>query len=247
MALLDDIKAAQLTARKNRNTTKASLLSTLLTEATTVPSETFAKGVAALRKQAEAEGWVLGRLEVETTNVRATAKRLLSEAMEVLNAKAEAEGWDAQRVLDEVDHATKVVTKEADELIAEFAAKAEAEGWPLGRLEAETTTLGQALQAWVPSDEEIRDVVAKFVKNAKATLEHLKAGGNAERIAEVELEISILSEFLPKQLTEAELGEVISNFKAANPGANVGMIMGHLKANYAGLYDGKSASALAKA
>jgi uncharacterized protein YqeY len=48
-------------------------------------------------------------------------------------------------------------------------------------------------------------------------------------------------------MTEAQLREVINDFRAKNPDANVGTIMAHLKTSFGGQYDGKAASALAKA
>ena len=51
----------------------------------------------------------------------------------------------------------------------------------------------------------------------------------------------------PQTAGTPELREAIDDFKAKNPGANVGMIMAHLKTNFGGQYDGKAASALAKA
>jgi uncharacterized protein YqeY len=59
-------------------------------------------------------------------------------------------------------------------------------------------------------------------------------------------EIAILNEYLPQQMDEFQLREAIDLFKTANPDANMGAIMAHLKAEYAGLYDGKLASSLAK-
>lgn len=47
-------------------------------------------------------------------------------------------------------------------------------------------------------------------------------------------------------MTESELREAIDDFRAKNPDANVGAIMAHLKASFAGRYDGKTASALAR-
>ena len=62
----------------------------------------------------------------------------------------------------------------------------------------------------------------------------------------VKREISILNEYLPQQMDESQLRAAIDMFKAENPDANMGGIMAHLKANFAGLYDGKMASQLAK-
>jgi uncharacterized protein YqeY len=62
----------------------------------------------------------------------------------------------------------------------------------------------------------------------------------------VEREIAILNGFLPKQMDENQLREAIETFKASNPDANMGAIMSYLKTTFAGLYDGKLASQIAK-
>lgn len=137
------------------------------------------------------------------------------------------------------------------------------------RLKADllTTLIGEAAQITTEefkrgvtevTDEKVAATVAKFLKNTKQTLENLAAerarlietGGDASkveaRIAAAETEQAILSAYSPKQMTDAELREAIDAFRAANPDANVGAIMAHLKANFGGQYDGKAASALAR-
>lgn len=138
------------------------------------------------------------------------------------------------------------------------------------RLKADllTTLIGEATQITTEefkrgvtevTDEKVAATVAKFLKNTKLTLENLaservrlvEAGGDAAkvdaRIQAAETELAILSSYGPKQMTEAELRQAIDDFRAKTPDANVGAIMAHLKTNFAGRYDGKAASALAKA
>ena len=67
-----------------------------------------------------------------------------------------------------------------------------------------------------------------------------------QRAKAAETELAILSSYGPKQMTESELREAINDFRAKNPDANVGTIMAHLKTNFGGQYDGKTASALAR-
>jgi len=138
------------------------------------------------------------------------------------------------------------------------------------RLKADvlTTLIGEATQITTEefkrgvtevTDEKVVATVAKFLKNTKLTLENLAterarlidAGSDAskvdERIKAAETELAILSSYGPKQMTEAELRAAIDDFRARNPDANVGAIMAHLKASFGGQYDGKTASALARA
>jgi uncharacterized protein YqeY len=137
------------------------------------------------------------------------------------------------------------------------------------RLKADllTTLIGEATQITTEefkrgvtavTDEKVAATVAKFLKSTKLTLENLaserarliEAGSDAskvgERITAAESEQAILSSYSPKQMTEAELRDAINAFRAANPDANVGAIMAHLKETFGGRYDGKAASALAR-
>ncbi|WP_296599129.1 GatB/YqeY domain-containing protein [Phenylobacterium sp.] len=137
------------------------------------------------------------------------------------------------------------------------------------RLKADllTTLIGEATQITTEefkrgvtevTDEKVAATVAKFLKNTKLTLENLaserarllKAGGDGSKLDErtqaAETELAILSSYSPKQMTESELRQAIDDFRAQNPGANVGTIMAHLKASFGGQYDGKAASALAR-
>ena len=91
------------------------------------------------------------------------------------------------------------------------------------------------------TDEKVAATIVKFLKNAKANRELIKTSD-----AKIEREIEILSAYLPQQMTEAELRAAIEGFRRDNPGANVGGVMAFLKANHAGLYDGRLASQLAK-
>jgi uncharacterized protein YqeY len=98
------------------------------------------------------------------------------------------------------------------------------------------------------TDEKVLATIRKFLKGAVETLRLLLAtnSGVIQPIQTAKIEIDILESYIPQQLSEDELRMIIVTFKEANPGANVGAIMGYLKTNHAGLYDGKMASALAK-
>lgn len=88
------------------------------------------------------------------------------------------------------------------------------------------------------TDAEVVAVIKKFIKNAEETLDALvKARRYDEVVAQ---EIHILKQYLPQQLGEYEL-------KAIAVGrANMPDFMKYLKENYAGQYDGKLASTVAR-
>lgn len=93
------------------------------------------------------------------------------------------------------------------------------------------------------TDEEVVKVVKKFLKNASETMNHIK---NADSIAYNDLhdECMVYQSYLPKQLTSEELAEKINSLLSS--GNNIGQIMKNLKENYAGRYDAKLASQIAK-
>lgn len=67
-----------------------------------------------------------------------------------------------------------------------------------------------------------------------------------DRILQYKEENTILSKYIPKQLTEQDLRDIVAKLVETEK-ATVPVIMGHLKANYGGRYDGKLASEIAKA
>jgi uncharacterized protein YqeY len=116
-----------------------------------------------------------------------------------------------------------------------------------------TTLLGEAnmvaknAQRDTPTDEEVTVVVKKFLKGNLETQSFLANGSNPEALETVKAEQVILEVYLPKQLSEEELVQIVSAAILAGTASNVGALMGFLKANHAGKYDGKIASAAVKA
>ncbi len=88
------------------------------------------------------------------------------------------------------------------------------------------------------------DVVINCVKKLKGSLDAFPEG-HAIRV-KTEKEIEILSLYMPKQLTETEVKEIVEAIIAANPGANQGLIMKELTPKIKGQFDGKQASLIVK-
>ena len=93
------------------------------------------------------------------------------------------------------------------------------------------------------TDAEVVATIKKFIKNIDETI--AVAGSTETLVAEKEA----LQVYLPRQLTEPELrvtiGNIIVTQGLAGPKA-MGQLMGELKKNYAGSYDGALASRLVK-
>ena len=99
------------------------------------------------------------------------------------------------------------------------------------------------------SDDEILDLFGKMVRQREEAAEQYRAGGRPE-LADRELhEIEVIRRFMPRQLTDAEIGEVVDRV-IAETGAtglkDMGRVMAALKAGYPGQIDGATASALVK-
>jgi len=114
-------------------------------------------------------------------------------------------------------------------------------------LYAECVRVGKDKRNGETTDEECLAVIKKFYDNAKetATLLEFKVPAASNFISEM----SILSDLLPKQLSDAELATEIKNIISDNGlvGAkSLGTIMAKLKAKFNGSYDGKKASEIAK-
>lgn len=93
---------------------------------------------------------------------------------------------------------------------------------------------------------ECLQVVQREVKKRLEAIQFEEQAGRAEQKAKLQAEIAVLENFLPKQLSSEELEKIIEHLKESTPGLALNLVMKHLKDNYAGQYDGKSASEIAK-
>lgn len=90
------------------------------------------------------------------------------------------------------------------------------------------------------SDEEVIDVISKEIKSRKDSINEFKKGGREDLIEKTQNEIAILSEYLPRQLTEEELNEIIDKiFDEVKPESSkdMGKIMKELKPQVNGKAD----------
>lgn len=118
----------------------------------------------------------------------------------------------------------------------------------LTALIGEATAVGKNAGNREPTDEEVTAMIRKFLKNANDLLYAVAARSpDGEEVTKAKAEIALLTAYLPRQMTADELRHAVAAFKAANPGAPIGAVMGHLKATYAGRYNGKLAAEIAKA
>ena len=68
------------------------------------------------------------------------------------------------------------------------------------------------------SDEEVIDVITKEIKSRKDSIKEFEKGNRTDLIQKTQNEIDILSEYLPKQLTNEELNKIIEEvFEQVKP------------------------------
>ena len=99
------------------------------------------------------------------------------------------------------------------------------------------------------SDEEVIDVITKEIKSRKDSINEFQKGGRKDLIEKTQSEIDILSEYLPKQLSEDELNTIIDKvFSEIKPESSkdMGKIMKELKPKVNGKADMSLVSKIVK-
>jgi uncharacterized protein len=99
------------------------------------------------------------------------------------------------------------------------------------------------------SDEEIRGLLQKLIKQRHESVELYDKGGRPELADQERTEIEIIKGFLPQQLSEAEAKEAIAGVIRETGAAgmkDMGKVIAALKERYAGRMDFGKASALVK-
>lgn len=90
------------------------------------------------------------------------------------------------------------------------------------------------------NDDVILSLVQKLIKQTKDAIEMFKTGGREDLVEKNEKEISILSQFLPKQLTTDEIDDILKQEIETNSITSMkdmGKLMGVLKSKYSGQMD----------
>ena len=102
--------------------------------------------------------------------------------------------------------------------------------------------------AEISEETEIK-MLTKAAKQRRDSLEVFLAQGREDLAEKEQIELSIIEEFLPKQLTEEELKEkvqeIIARVGATGPN-DMGKVMGVATKELAGIADGKAVSILVK-
>jgi len=91
------------------------------------------------------------------------------------------------------------------------------------------------------SDEEVVAALRAEVRKRQQSMETYKQVNRPEMVEQLEGEIAVLEEFLPKQLSEADLEARVRAYLAEHPEVNhAGKLTGALKKELGDLADGKA-------
>ena len=99
-------------------------------------------------------------------------------------------------------------------------------------------------------DAEVLSLMQKMIKQRQESVELYKKGNRADLVKQEEEEIAIISGYLPKQMSDAEMAVAIDaavKETGATGMKDMGKVIGALRGKYAGQMDMGKASAAVKA
>ena len=99
-------------------------------------------------------------------------------------------------------------------------------------------------------DAEVLGILQKMIKQRQESVELYRKGGRDDLVKQEQEEIAIISGYLPKQMSEAEMAAAIDAAVAETGAAgmrDMGKVIGSLRGQYAGQMDMAKASAMVKA
>jgi len=91
-------------------------------------------------------------------------------------------------------------------------------------------------------DAEVLDILSREIKQRKDSLQEFKKAGREDLVDNLAAEIDIISVYLPEQLTEEEIQEIVRQTiheLGASSKADMGKVMGALMPKTKGRADGK--------
>ena len=98
-------------------------------------------------------------------------------------------------------------------------------------------------------DAEVLGILQKMIKQRQESVELYQKGGRADLVKQEQEEIAIITGYLPKQMSEAEMAAAIEaaiKETGASSMKDMGKVIGVLRGKYAGQMDFGKASALVK-
>ena len=102
-----------------------------------------------------------------------------------------------------------------------------------------------------PEDEAlVTDVLQKMIKQRRESIDMYRKGGREELAAAEAAEVAVIEEFLPRQMSDEEIGALVDALVAETGAGSIkemGRVMALVKARHAGELDLSKASQMVKA
>lgn len=99
------------------------------------------------------------------------------------------------------------------------------------------------------TEEQILDIVMSQIKQRKDSLIEFQKGNRPDLVADAETEISVLQGYLPKQLTDEEITQIVESVISETGAASMkdmGKVMGAVKPKVSGKADNGKVSSIVK-
>lgn len=99
------------------------------------------------------------------------------------------------------------------------------------------------------TEEEVLDVLAKEVKMRRDSMEEFQKGNRPDLVENLEKEVAVLMEYLPQQMSEAEVRQVVAaaiEETGASSPKEMGKVMAALMPKVKGRADGKMVNSIVK-
>jgi uncharacterized protein YqeY len=100
------------------------------------------------------------------------------------------------------------------------------------------------------TDDDLLEIIGRQLKQRRESIEQYEKHGRPELAAVESAELAVLNDYMPAQLSDAELAQAIDALVTETGAASLkdmGKVMQALSNNYKGRYDGKKASEAVRA
>lgn len=97
------------------------------------------------------------------------------------------------------------------------------------------------------NDESLQKIIATQLKQMREACQEFEKGNRADLVQEEQAKIKVLEKYVPKQLSDDELTQVVQTVLAATSDRSMGTLIGAVKQQVAGQADGARIAAAVKA
>lgn len=96
-----------------------------------------------------------------------------------------------------------------------------------------------------PTDEDVTEVVGRAIKKRREAAEQIRAVGRADLADREEQEAGLLIQYMPAQLSETEVRQLVKDAIAGGAG-NIGAVMGAIMPHVKGKFDGRETNRIVR-